>query len=116
MPASMITVNNPADSKTTVAPTHRFADRQEAVVNLKASGFNPKTIKIQKGTIVKWMNQSGGVGSVYSNNHPTHLGYPPLNLGQFTNGSTLQFFFAVTGSYGYHDHLNPNRTGEVIVE
>lgn len=117
IPASMITVDNPTNSQTSpISPTHPFADRKEVVISVKASGFSPKTIKIKKGTIAKWVNQSGSVASIYSNNHPKHLGYPPLNLGQFTNASSLQFVFTATGTYGYHDHLNPNRTGEVIVE
>ncbi len=85
-------------------------------VNLTSSGFDPKTVTIKTGTRVIWINKSGGDATVNSDLHPTHKLYPPLNLGQFPNGSSVQLVFDKPGKYGYHNHLNPSQTGTVVVE
>lgn len=87
-----------------------------ATVNLTSSGFNPKTITIKTGTRVIWINKSAAAATVNSDIHPTHQLYTPLNLGEFPNGSSVQLVFDKPGTYKYHDHLNPSRTGTVVVE
>ncbi len=87
-----------------------------ATVNLTSSGFDPKTATVKAGTRVIWLNKSGAAATVNSAVHPTHQAYPPLNLGEFPNGSSVQLVFDKPGKYGYHDHLNPSRTGTVVVE
>src|SRR4051812_47184608 len=52
-------------------------------VSMNADGFVPATVTIKKGEKVVWTNKSGDTGTVDSDNHPTHLLYPPLNLGAF---------------------------------
>ncbi len=85
-------------------------------VALTANGFSPATITIQKGDTVIWTNKSGTTATVNSNPHPTHTDYPPLNLGSFNNGATLSLTFPNTGTYGYHNHLNPSQMGSVVVK
>ena len=85
-------------------------------VNLTSSGFDPKTITIKIGTRVIWINKTGGAATVNSAVHPTHQVYPPLNLGEFPDGSSVQLVFDKLGTYKYHNHLNPSQTGTVVVE
>lgn len=85
-------------------------------VNLTSSGFDPKTLTIKTGTRVIWLNKSGAAATVNSVVHPTHQVYTPLNLGEFPDGSSVQLVFDKSGTYNYHDHLNPSRTGTVVVE
>ena len=85
-------------------------------VALTQSGFEPKSITVKAGTRVTWVNNSGSMATVDSAGHPTHLGYPPLNLGQFSNGQSLSLVFDAAGTYKYHNHLNPSQTGTVVVE
>ncbi len=87
-----------------------------ANVNLTSSGFNPKTITVKTGTRVIWINKSGDIATVNSDSHPTHQLNQLLNLGEFPDGSSVQLVFDKPGSYSYHDHLNPSRTGVVVVE
>jgi len=89
---------------------------KETTVNLTANGFEPATVTIKAGETVVWVNKSGDTATVNSNNHPTHLLYPPLNLGQFANGGKLQLTFDKPGSYGYHNHLDPSKKGIVVVQ
>ena len=85
-------------------------------VIVTGSGFEPTEIKIKAKTIVTWVNKSGGPVTVNSDNHPAHLLYPFLNLGEFASGSSVQAMFDKPGKYTYHNHLNPEQKGTVIVE
>lgn len=88
----------------------------ETTVAVTSSGFVPQTITIKAGTKVTWTNQAGAVVTVDSAQHPTHLVYPPLNLGQFPDGSSVSLVFDKPGIYKYHNHLNPTQFGSVTVE
>ncbi|MDO8621476.1 MAG: cupredoxin domain-containing protein [Candidatus Levybacteria bacterium] len=90
--------------------------QSEAIVTVTTSGFVPQTLTIKAGTKVVWMNKSGTTVTVNSAVHPTHLAYPPLNLGEFGDGSSVQLGFDKPGTYSYHDHLNPSQTGTIVVE
>ena len=87
-----------------------------AQVMIDQNGFSPKTLKVKAGTTVVWANQSGMAVAIYSAVHPTHLVYPPLNLGEVASGLSVELVFDKPGTYKYHDHLNPSQTGEVVVE
>lgn len=89
---------------------------QENVVTLTKDGFSPATLTIKVGVKVTWVNKSGSDATVSSDPHPVHTKYPPLNLGKFSDGSTLSLSFPKAGSYGYHNHMNPSETGTVVVQ
>lgn len=103
----------------TVTPfsqTPTQTQNQANTVTLTANGFSPQTLTIQAGATVSWVNKSGDDATVNSNPHPTHTNYPPLNLGNFSDGGTLSLTFPTPGTYGYHNHLNPSETGTVVVQ
>lgn len=97
---------------TVVVPT----SNSKILVKLTADGFNPPTININAGQTVFWQNDSGIDGTVSSDLHPTHLLYPPLNLGVIPVGGEVSLVFDKAGSYGYHNHLNPSMEGKVVVQ
>ena len=68
------------------------------------------------GTKVRWVNKTAIAADVSSADHPTHLKYPPLNLGNFEPDKSVSLVFTEPGTYKYHDHLNPTKLGTVIVE
>lgn len=111
-------------TKQTTAPTEESqqqretqqSTQEETVVTLTSSGFEPQTITVKTGTKVVWTNESGDAATVNSDLHPIHRIYPPLNLGEFANKESLSLIFDKPGTYSYHDHLNPSRTGTVVVE
>lgn len=84
-------------------------------VTLSSLGFIPQSITVKVGTKVTWTNNSGTTATVDSAAHPTHLVYPPLNLGNFGIGETLSLVFDQSGTYKYHNHLDASQTGEVVV-
>lgn len=79
-------------------------------------GFAPKDITVKAGTKIIWINKSGKIATVNSDDHPTHRLYPFLNLGEFADGSSLQAVVEKAGKYSYHDHYNASQTGTVTVE
>ncbi|MFH0864415.1 MAG: cupredoxin domain-containing protein [Candidatus Gottesmanbacteria bacterium] len=88
----------------------------QVIVKATADGFSPGTVNIKSGSKVTWSNTSGQAISINSNNHPTHLLYPPLNLGIVEDGNSVTLIFDKPGTYGYHNHLQPSQTGEIIVK
>lgn len=101
------------ETTTSASPSAKI---EEAKVTVTANGFEPQTLKIKAGTKVTWTNKSGTTANVSSDNHPTHLLYPFLNLGSFSDGSSVSVTFEKSGTFTYHNHLNPSQRGTVIVE
>lgn len=108
------TIPNIQDQPTTTQPT--TAKSEVATITVTSSGFSPSILKVKKGTRIEWLNKSGEYVSVNSDEHPSHLLYPSLNLGKFRNGSAVELVFKKVGTYKYHNHFNPGQTGTVIVE
>src|SRR6266571_5034216 len=103
----------PSSSPTT-SPTEVM--HEQAAITLTKDGFSPASLTVKAGTTVTWTNKSGAKATVNSDPHPTHTAYPPLNLGMFADGETLSLTFDKPGTYGYHNHLNPNDRGTIIVQ
>lgn len=95
------------------------------------AGFEPGTITVSQGDTVVWQNNSSVQMWVASAIHPTHTAYPGSNIekcgtteegnffdqcGAVSAGSEYSFTFDQEGEWGFHNHLNANHTGTVIVE
>ncbi len=85
-------------------------------VTISQTGFSPATITIKIGESITWENTDTENHTVNSDNHPTHLLYSFLNLGLLKPEETKSVTFDKTGTYTYHDHLNPSLTGSITVE
>lgn len=92
------------------------AVKEKNVVNILSSGFSPQNITVKAGESVTWMNTDNVDHTVNSAVHPTHLVYPPLNLGVIKPSESKSLAFPTAGTYKYHDHLNPSLTGSVTVQ
>jgi plastocyanin len=89
---------------------------EETLVKVTSAGYEPKTITVKPGAKVVWKNETGGPVTVSSDNHPTHLLWPFLNLGKFEDGSSVSVVFDKAGTYTYHNHLDASMTGTVVVK
>lgn len=98
------------------SPATPSASAEKNVVNITSSGFLPKDITVKAGESVTWANEDTDDHTVNSVVHPTHLVYPPLNLGVIKEGDQKSLTFPTAGTYKYHDHLNPTFTGSVTVQ
>lgn len=85
-------------------------------VTFTKDGFLPASLTIKKGEAVMWINESSVDATVNSNPHPTHKLYRFLNLGEVPPGSSVQAVFEKTGTFGYHNHLNPGQQGTIVVK
>ncbi|MDI6734537.1 MAG: hypothetical protein QMD50_03590 [Patescibacteria group bacterium] len=89
------------------------------------AGFAPQTLTTKQGRVVTFKNLSSSKLWPASANHPTHEVYPTTGgcLGStfdscrsLASNDTWSFRFDIPGTWGYHDHLNPTKTGTIIVE
>lgn len=86
-------------------------------VDMTASGFSPATITIKKGDYIQFVNKDSDTHWPASNPHPVHDGYPGFDAKKaLRQNEKYRFQFTRTGTWGYHDHLNPSKSGTVIVE
>lgn len=104
-------------------PTEKF-------VEITSSGFSPKTLTINSGDKVTWINKGSTNSWPASSNHPTHTVYPGSSISKcsgsergniFDACSSLKtegsysFTFNEVGTWNYHDHLISSKQGTVIV-
>lgn len=81
------------------------------------AGFAPGVITIARGTTVRFENQSSESLWVASNPHPTHTGLPGFDSKKtIGSGQSYTYTFAKTGTFGFHNHLSPNKVGIVVVQ
>lgn len=91
------------------------------------AGYEPKSVTIKTGQIVRWINKSTSQETwPASAVHPTHGVYPEKTdtdcLGSafdsckgLKSGESWDFKFSSVGEWRFHDHLHPSKTGIVIV-
>lgn len=100
-------------------------------IEITSAGFNPDTLTIEKGETVTFVNTDLQPHWPASAIHPTHTLYPGSSTAKcntpeesstfdacrgLEQGGTYSFIFNLVGSWKYHDHLNPNSRGTIIVE
>lgn len=114
---ALVTQNN-TQQKTPTTSTEQVSNLPEALVSITAEGFMPQTITVKKGQSVIWTNNDGAPHQVSTDPHPTEDG-----LAGFAAPAPVQpnesysFTFEESGTYTYHDHLNPEKfLGTVVVE
>ena len=92
--------------------------KREIKVTYNTQGFSPKTVTIKKGETVVFENKTGKKASVASDEHPTHLLYPEFDQykTEQRGKGEFRFTFEKAGTWNYHDHLNANMTGTVVVK
>lgn len=87
-------------------------------VNYTTAGFTPEIVEIKVGQKVKFINKTGKTASVASDEHPTHDIYPEFDQWKsaYKGQNVFEFTFTKVGTWRYHDHLNPEMVGTVIVK
>lgn len=90
----------------------------ETTVVITDKGFFPQTIRLKKGGTVSFINQDTQPHQIMSDPHPIHDLYPFLNTDEvLNNGESVAITFEKSGTFTYHDHLNPLKyKGIVMVE
>src|SRR4051812_18147133 len=78
-------------------------------VQIGASGFKPKSITIDQGDTVRWINAD-------KVNHQIVANKGAFASGVLKPGQVYTFTFTTSGGYAYHDALHPSTTGAVYVK
>ncbi len=95
---------------------HKNENKVSAEVRITDKGFEPETIKIEKGTRVVFKNSGSQPHWPASNLHPTHGIYPEFDPQEAIDpGEAWSFVFKKNGAWRYHDHLYPQMTGSIEV-
>lgn len=89
---------------------------EKNLIKITANGFSPATITIKSGESVTWENTDSANHIVNSDQHPTHLLYPFLNLGRIPPGEKKSVTPSGIGTFTYHDHQNPSLLGSITVQ
>ena len=87
------------------------------VIEFKDNRYNPQNISIKADQTITFKNTSDDLIWPASNIHPTHGIYPELDPQKpIKPGDSWRFTFTKIGVWKYHDHLNPQITGEITIE
>ena len=118
MSAAVLYFNDPSASRDSLASTAKPSIRPARIYAVFYSGgvFSPTNLRIHAGDTVRFQNPSPAPIWVISDPHPAHDGLASLNsAGQILPQSAFVYTFADPGIYGYHNELNPNQIGVIIV-
>ncbi len=131
-PPVPVTLPTPTPAETQGQATQTLptpsAEATEVIVRITDQGFEPREVEVKKGTKVTWVNESSSLSWPASAVHPTHRVYPGSDIEKCGTGAEIfdacrglrkgeswSFVFNEVGEWRYHDHLNPSKTGKVIV-
>ncbi len=91
--------------------------RESQVVLVKDGSFSPAKLIVKKGTNVVFKNAGKRSHWPASDFHPTHGIYPEFDPQEgIVAGENWEFKFEKPGKWKYHDHLEPEARGIIIVE
>lgn len=89
-------------------------------ISFSDSGVTPLATTVKSGENVIWLNESSKTIQVASNSHPTHTENRELTNGESVisveSGASATVTLTKTGTWGFHDHLNPKMEGSVVVQ
>lgn len=90
------------------------SQESNAIVKITDNGFIPSTIKVKKGQTIEWQNNSTQPHQLAADSAKNADQYAQQPLAV---GDTYTVGFDTTGTFTYHDQLNPvTFKGTVIVE
>lgn len=85
-------------------------------ITFDGNQFSPATLTVKSDTVVTIKNTSSQDLQMNSNPHPVHTDDTDLNVGAVAAGQSQIFTVTKTGSFGYHDHLDPGIHGKITIE
>lgn len=90
---------------------------ERTIISMTDTGFSPETVTVAAGGTVTFVNNGQALHWPASDVHPTHELLPDFDAGRgIATGDEYAFTFTQVGKWGFHDHLNPQFTGSVVVE
>lgn len=88
--------------KTGASSYEDMTGKTKVTIDMKAIMFEPKNIKVKKGTKVTWTNSDSVAHYVNTDSHPGHSYEPSMNSDVLQPGDSYPYTFTKTGIYPYH--------------
>ncbi|MBI2005359.1 MAG: hypothetical protein HYS80_01195 [Candidatus Aenigmarchaeota archaeon] len=94
-------------------------------IDITSSGFSPRLSGVKLGDTLVFVNKDTSPHWPASDIHPTHSAYPEKGgcidskfdaCKELKQNGKYEFTFFQSGSWCFHDHLNPSVTGCVDVQ
>jgi plastocyanin len=93
----------------TAAPTTSTTGGNTVVI--KNFAFDPSSLTVKSGAVVKWTNQDGASHAIVSD-----TGSPvAFSSDSLASGASYSFTFTQPGTYTYHCSIHPSMKGTIIV-
>jgi len=94
--------------------TATASDNEKSIVevSIKNFAYSPATLKIAKGTTVKWTNEDTAKHTVSPSQGQTE----PVESGLFGKGESYQYTFNQLGTFNYYCLPHPWMKAQIIVE
>ncbi len=104
---------NTADQATNT--TNNEVVASGATIVFTDNGFSPQNYTVKKGQAVTVKNTSSSDVQFSSDDHPAHTDDPELNMSVLKPGESGTFTPPRAGTHGFHDHLQDQFTGTLVV-
>lgn len=112
--SSTNTTTTPSTTNTTTTDTN--AAQSANTISYNGSAFSPSSITVKAGTTLTIKNNSSDALQFESDPHPVHTDNTELNVDLVNPSESKTFTVTKTGTWGYHNHLNPSQKGSIIVQ
>jgi plastocyanin len=96
--------------------SHGTENQSIATITYTDEGFNPDSLTVKVGNTITIKNSSTGNLQFSSDNHPSHTENVELNQTELAPDQSQNITLTKQGTWGYHNHLDPSKTGTIIVE
>jgi len=93
------------------ASTTENVDAAQYTVNIREFNFNPATLTIQVGDVVRWENNGTTAHTSSSTSGPS-----PWDSGNLAPGAAFSQQFTTPGTYQYVCRIHPNMMGSIVVQ
>lgn len=111
------TTTTTESSEPTSTPTDESESAtQQPTIVFTDDGFSQETYTFPAGTQIKVDNQSSMDMQFSSDDHPSHREHSELNMQLLGAGESGTFTPPGTGTYGFHDHINDQFEGKLVIE
>lgn len=108
------TSTTPQQTNSTTQTDNDFGSSQ--TITYDDNGFSPQMLTTKAGEKVTIKNESNQPLQFSSADHPTHLKNDELNLDTIAAGESQTFTPTTKGTFGFHNHLDDDHTGTIVIQ
>ena len=108
--------NTPVDTEPSDVEPQDEGSTEAVTITYSDNGFSPSSVTVSAGQKLVVSNTSREMIDFSSDPHPSHTNNPELNIGEIEPGESGSATIRNKGTWGYHDHFNPNETGTIIIQ